>query len=67
MKKTDIRDQFPKGMKVKLINVSIDRHRERYCGRTGIVSKAVKSTNTVWIKFPDGDRYGAYPENVQLA
>lgn len=37
MKETDIRDQFPKGMRVKLINVSIERHRERYCGRIGIV------------------------------
>ena len=67
MKKPDIRDQFPKGMRVKLINVSIERHRERYCGRTGIVVKAVKSTNTVWIEVPDSDRYGAYPENVRPA
>ena len=43
------------------------RHRERYCGRTGVVVKAVKSRNTVWIEFPDGDRYGAYPENVRPA
>lgn len=47
MKKTDIRDQFPKGMRVTLVNVAIERHRERYCGRTGVVVKAVKSTNTV--------------------
>lgn len=67
MKKTDIRDQFPKGMRVTLVNVAIERHRERYCGRTGVVVKAVKSTNTVWIEFPDGDRYGAYPENVRPA
>ena len=46
---------------------AIERHRERYCGRTGVVVKAVKSTNTVWIEFPDGDRYGAYPENVRPA
>ena len=59
MKKTDIRDQFPKGMRVTLVNVAIERHRERYGGRTGVVVKAVKSTNTVWIEFPDGDRYGA--------
>lgn len=52
MKKTDIRDQFPKGMRVTLVNVAIERHRERYCGRTGVVVKAVKSTNTVWIEFP---------------
>ena len=67
MKEPDIRDQFPKGMRVKLINVAIERHREHYCGRIGIVSKAVKSTNTVWIEFPDGDSYGAYPENVRPA
>ena len=52
VKKTDIRDQFPKGMRVTLVNVAV---------------KAVKSTNTVWIEFPDGDRYGAYPENVRPA
>lgn len=65
MKDNDIREQFPKGMRVKLINVSIERHRESYCGRIGVVTKAVKSTNTVWILFPDGDRYGAYPENLR--
>ena len=54
-------------MRVKLINVAIERHREHYCGRIGIVDKAVKSTNTVWIEFPDGDRYGAYPENIRPA
>ena len=43
MKKPDIRDQFPRGMRVTLVNVAIDRHRERYCGRTGVVVKAVKS------------------------
>ena len=37
MKKPDIRDQFPKGMRVTLVNVAIERHRERYCGRTGVV------------------------------
>lgn len=67
MKSLDIRDLFPKGMRVRLINVAIERHRERYSGRTGIVVKAVKSTNTVWIQLTDGDRYGAYPENVQPA
>lgn len=67
MKKPDIRNQFPKGMCVKLINVAIEHHREHYCGRIGIVAKTVKSTNTVWIEFPDGDRYGAYPENVRPA
>ena len=67
MKEPDIRDQFPKGMHVKLINVAIERHREHYCGRIGIVAKAVKSTNTVWIEFPDGNRYGSYPENVRPA
>ena len=66
MKKPDIRDQFPRGMRCTLVNVAIERHRERYCGRTGVVVKAVKSRNTVWIEFPDGDRYGAYPENVRL-
>ena len=65
MKKPDIRDQFPRGMHVTLINVAIERHRDHYCGRTGVVVKAVKSTNTVWIEFPEGDRYGAYPENVR--
>ena len=30
MKKPDIRDQFPKGMRVTLVNVAIERHRERY-------------------------------------
>ncbi len=63
MKKPDIRDQFPRGMRVTLVNVAI----ERYCGRTGVVVKAVKSRNTVWIEFPDGDRYSAYPENVRPA
>ena len=67
MKKTDIRDQFPKGMRVTLVNVAIERHRERYCGRTGVVVKAVKSTNTVWIEFPDGDRYGVYRYGVRRA
>lgn len=67
MKKTDIRNQFSKGMRVTLVNVAIERHRERYCGRTGIVSKAVKSTNTVWIEFSDDDTYGAHPENIRPA
>ena len=46
------------------INGAIELHRERYCSRIGVVAKAVKSTNTVWIEFPDSDRYGAYPENI---
>ena len=64
MKAQDIREKFPKGMRVQIINVAIERHRERYCGRIGIVEKAVKSTNTVWIAFPDNDRYGSFSENV---
>ena len=64
MKKPDIRDQFPRGIRVKLINGAIELHRERYCSRIGVVAKAVKSTNTVWIEFPDSDRYGACPENI---
>ena len=64
MSKQDIRDQFPVGMQVRLVNVSIERHREHFCGRTGRVVRAVKSKNTVWIKFPEGDTYGAYPENI---
>ncbi len=67
MKATDISDQFPKGMQVRLNNVSIERHRERYCGRVGHVLKAVKSRNVVCIEFPDGDRYDAYPQNVEPA
>ena len=49
------------------INGAIELHRERYCSRIGVVAKAVKSTNTVWIEFPDSDRYGAYPENILTA
>jgi len=64
MKKPDIRDQFPRGIRVKLINCAIELHREHYCSRIGVVAKAVKSTNTLWIEFPDSDRYGAYPENI---
>lgn len=65
--KPDIREQFPKGMRVTLVNVAIERHREIYCGRTGTVVKAVKSKNLVHIEFPDGDRYAAFPENVRPA
>ncbi len=67
MKTTDIRDQFPKGMRVRLINVSIERHREHYCGRVGHVAMAVKSRNVIRIEFSDGDRYDAYPQNVEPA
>lgn len=64
MSKQDIRDQFPVGMQVRLVNVSIELHRAQYCGRIGRVVRAVRSKHTVWIEFPDGDRYGAYPENI---
>ena len=67
MKKTDIRDQFSREICVKLINVAIELHREHYCSRISVVAKTVKSTNTVWIESPDGDRYGSYPENIRPA
>ena len=48
MKKTDIRDQFPKGMRVTLVNVAIERHRtpprtllrpHRRCGESSKIKK----------------------------
>ena len=64
--KTDIRDQFPKGTRVTLVNVAIESHRECFCGRSGIVLKAVKRTNLVTIEFPNGETYAAYPENIRI-
>lgn len=67
MNEHDIRSLFPAGMKVRIINAVFEAHRSRYCNRVGTVTRAVKSKNLVWIEFPNGEQYGARPENIEPA
>ena len=51
---------------VRINNPGINAARDMYLGRTGTVSKIIKSRGTVLVNVPGLGAWEAYPENLEL-